>query len=138
MMNLMKPTLAALSIALLAGCSSTPDTTAMMSDNDFDLTDSSRFVELEAMYEVKHPIIAEVKTIDKQGNPTTKWVTESMEGDSMRIYQDLTAIGNPVCIKQMRKLELFNVDPKRPSYPVYTVSQNFITCPQQLNMDKPS
>jgi len=133
-MKSMKPALAILGMAALAGCSTTPET--VTSDEPYDLTDISRF---ELVTEIKRERaipIQETRLHDTAGNSTTSIEVTKMVVESTGLYIDTKApIAALRCIEQTKSITSFEEDREGFKYPVFGIYQRFIDCPEGNSAD---
>lgn len=127
----MKPmaniTLAGLAFILLSGCSSSPDEHEA---SVYDLTDQERFELVSKFSNHRHYIALKEIQKDTVGQVTTSVTTAEAEISSQRRYFDKSLAISQYCIDEQRKLDGFQTDEVGFTYPVYTITQDIVECPE--------
>ncbi|MDA0146652.1 hypothetical protein OCT63_20790 [Vibrio sp. RW] len=128
MTHLFKTILATLAAAALAGCSSAPDETDTVSF--YDLSDSERFKLVSEVSQMRQYIAIKERKKNKKGEVTVAVQTDEAVITSNRRYFDKGQAINQYCIEELRILDGFETDDAGYTFPVYTVSQDIVECPE--------
>ena len=128
MKSIANVTLAGLAFVLLTGCSAAPD------DNEevltYDLTDQERFKLVSEVSSQRQFIALKERSTDPEGNATTSVTMGEAVISSQRRYFDKGEAISQFCIDEQRKLDGFDTDEQGYTYPVYTITQDIVECPE--------